>query len=370
MVSLTNETAAAQEFYSVRSQHIPLTTQHPETVPGGQEGENSKDSGLPGGLIALGVVLGCVVVAAALFLVWFFWLRRKHGKDGIVLAHHQRSRSESNGGGDGGDGRGRALEMDPVERARRREKNRSMQRQKSMIDGYSDFDTDSLAEAVDTKQATDAADYPHHHQVGAAIVTEDDDQGRLVAMLSRDDSTFDPPSRRNRRSSSRKSSARISAWESSYPPNGWSSASQLASSPRQEVVPFARYHDRTASMGTNVSQDSTGFAAETGQHVAYRDDDVQEQDGESVHQHHRPPSITVPCRSKDRASISQLSALSPTREALLGGGGGGGGEDTGDRGHSGPLGMGVDYAQGSILGVINPLSEGGYDEFGQQRPRG
>ncbi len=80
------------------------------------------------GIIAGAIVAGILALAIGAFCGWFFWLRRKHGASGHIGAVAAGDNENSNTG------------------ARRSKKFMSMQRQKSMVDGYSDFDVDSWAD--------------------------------------------------------------------------------------------------------------------------------------------------------------------------------------------------------------------------------
>lgn len=208
LISLTNATKASQQFYNVRSLNMPLSSGGASSSGGGNGGNTGSSPGnsaaeaqghhvISGGIIALAVILGFAGVAAGLFCAWYFWLRRKYGKDGSAPDYQMHVKE--NGGGGGGD--------DAAAGARRSKKFRSMQRQKSMIDGYSDFDMDDSYGEIESR--TD---------------------GSLGTTKSREATIFEDdegpePSGHARAGSGHSKASRLSAWESSYPPLGWSPSS-------------------------------------------------------------------------------------------------------------------------------------------------
>lgn len=216
MLSLTNMTAAGQEFYDVRVQHSSYPGQVTTTgsTPTKTADAASSQTGhqvLSGGIIALAVVLGFVGVAAGLFCAWFFWLRKKHGLKGVpVLAGRQRGRKGTSASADGTDGSmGVAdhMELTAAGSVRRSKKYRDMQRQKSMIDGYLDFDTDLWSDDKDSRTDADTAtSRSMDGAMGIPVMAEETPRGR--------------------RASSK-------AWESSYPPAGWITHQRTPSSPRR-----------------------------------------------------------------------------------------------------------------------------------------
>lgn len=201
LVSLTNATKASQQFYNVRSLNMPLSSGSTSSSggAGGSTGSSPGNSAaeaqghhvISGGIIALAVILGFAAVAAGLFCAWYFWLRRKYGKDGSTPDYQM---TVKNGG---------AADDDVAAGARRSKKFRSMQRQKSMIDGYSDFDMDDSYGEIDSR--TD---------------------GSLGTTKSREATIFEddegPTQGHARAGSGHSKASRLSAWESSYPPVGWS----------------------------------------------------------------------------------------------------------------------------------------------------
>ena len=275
-----------------------------------------------GGIIALSVVLGFVALAGGIFCAWFFWLRHKYGQDGVILGAKARKRkgsqqSDSGAGLDGDDDE----VVDVVTRARRERKFKSMQRQKSMIDGYSDFDVDTTwsADAADsvTTGGGKGEDDPFRTDVTDGLVTLDKDAGIGLGASARDGSA------------GRRSRARISAWESSYPPTGWKATdtSRDRSSARTTNglgpgMSGNQAHDRTGS-GSTMATNTSGQTAV---------DQADERSRSALERFADPPA-------------------SPSREALLGGMRAEGYE------------MGVrqstvegekEYADGSILNITDP----------------
>jgi hypothetical protein len=211
-ISLTNVSTAAQEFYDVRVQHssYPGQVSTAGTTPTQSADASADHTGhqvLNGGIIALAVVLGFVGLAAALFCAWFFWLRKKHGTKGVPAFASRRK-----GGMGSVDETDGSVVTDNLELSgtsalgRRSKKYRNMQRQKSMIDGFMDFDTDLWSDDVDSKTDADTATSKSMDGGGVAVLGEELARGR---------------------------GASNKAWESSYPPVGWASHQRTPSSPRR-----------------------------------------------------------------------------------------------------------------------------------------
>jgi len=358
-----------------------------------------------GGIIALSVVLGFVALAGGIFAAWFFWLRRKYGRNGVVLAASRRRRRKgsSNTGGSGtngettGDGLDDDEDEDVVTRARRQKKFRSMQRQKSMIDGYSDFDVDDVWSSTDmdgdgtnsfrsSGTGTGVGGGKSGDEVGYGEDDKGDGRGRsrtsggslgALATLDKGDgfaandspssharhqSASSSPGRNGAESQSRASKARISAWESSYPPTGWkvtdtNSNTGSAQRPRT-FIPATKSgissHDRTFSGSTmnsaqSVDVDAVGGVSTERLVHPQRDDAHGEMDQEED-----PATPTRPYTFLPLGGAIGGSPMSPTREALLG-----------DNQELDELGAGrgrehenKEYAVGSILGVVDPAAAG------------
>jgi hypothetical protein len=82
------------------------------------------------------VIVGCSIVgffvlAAAAFAAWWFWLRRRHGSSGVVEYKRKSRSGDSN------------HDSDYSGSTTRAKKHQHSQRQKSLIEGYSDFEGDS-----------------------------------------------------------------------------------------------------------------------------------------------------------------------------------------------------------------------------------
>ncbi|KAJ9093685.1 hypothetical protein QFC21_006281 [Naganishia friedmannii] len=215
MLSLTNMTAAGQEFYDVRVQHSTYpgqvtTTGSTPTRTADAAASQTGHQVLSGGIIALAVVLGFVGIAAGLFCAWFFWLRKKYGLTGVPVLAGRRGRKGTTGSIDGTDGSMGGTDHLELTAGgsgvgRRSKKYRDMQRQKSMIDGYLDFDTDLWSDDKDSRTDADTATSRSMDGVaGIPVLAEEVPRGR--------------------RASSK-------AWESSYPPAGWITHQRTPSSP-------------------------------------------------------------------------------------------------------------------------------------------
>jgi len=144
MVSLTNASVASQDFYAVRVQRQSLadvSSNHKTGVgaanpsatatsavsnPGNVSGSTSH-KGVSTAVIAGVSVLALFVFAAGIFCAWWFWLRRRFGKDGKVVYDNNR---DSQGGHQP------TLSTSSL----RSKKHNAAQRQKSMVDGYSDYE--------------------------------------------------------------------------------------------------------------------------------------------------------------------------------------------------------------------------------------
>ena len=416
LVSLTNSSTAATEFYSVRNQHNPLTPDATGSDGGGIAVEDPTQArkAVSGGIIALSVVLGFVALAGGIFAAWFFWLRRKYGRNGVVLAASRRRRRKgsTNTGGSGnngeatGDGLDDDEDEDVVTRARRQKKFRSMQRQKSMIDGYSDFDVDDVWSSTDMDgdgtnsfrssgtgtgvsggKNADEVRYGEDYKSGgrgrprtsggnvSVLATLDKGDGFATndspSLHARHQSSSSSPGRGGGEPQSRASKARISAWESSYPPTGWkltdtNNNTGSAQRPRT-FLPATKLgissHDRSFSgstMDTSRSLDVEGGndadaagGVSTERLVSPPHYDPH---GE-IDQEDDPATPTRPHAFLPLGGAIGGSPLSPTRQALLGDdqeleelGAGRGGEN-GSK----------DYAIGSILGVVDPAAAGRTD---------
>lgn len=162
MQPLTDAATAVRDFYAVRNMRQPLSGVSSGNVAGG--GGNAQQSAAASAgqhrvvstaVIAACSVVGFFVMVAGAFCAWWFWWRRRLGETGIVeykMAH-----------------------MDPENSTDtlRSRKHVETQRQKSIVDGFSDFDVDSW-------RSTTAGNSVH----GMPVVTEADDEKRLGETLS------------------------------------------------------------------------------------------------------------------------------------------------------------------------------------------
>jgi hypothetical protein len=145
LVSLTNASDASIDFYAVRSlrQSLSSVSAAQRSTTSGSKPSTSSMPQVSGGsgstaagykiastaVIAAVSTVGFFVLAAAVFCAWWFWLRRKFGASGAVYAapHTERKPHKS----------------DLSTESLRSKKHNNMQRQKSMIEGYSDSEGDS-----------------------------------------------------------------------------------------------------------------------------------------------------------------------------------------------------------------------------------
>lgn len=138
LISLTNASVASQDFYAVRVQRQSLSDVSSDHQSGvGVSNPASTDTGTQASadslqskkvLSSAGIagisVAALFVFAAAVFCAWWFWLRRRFGKDGTVdySAAGGRLRTDDAAGGS-------AMSL-------RSKKHQRAQRQRSMIEGY------------------------------------------------------------------------------------------------------------------------------------------------------------------------------------------------------------------------------------------
>ena len=144
LIPLTNASIASSDFYAVRTNRQSLRSVSSDeantTGPGPWNPTTSPATeGSSGGkkVASTAVIIGCSVVgffvlAAAAFAAWWFWLRRRHGSTGVV-DYDRKSRSEVNSG----------FDSDYSGSTSRAKKHEGAKRQRSMIEGYSDYEGDS-----------------------------------------------------------------------------------------------------------------------------------------------------------------------------------------------------------------------------------
>jgi len=140
LISLTNASVASQDFYAVRVQRQSLadvssnhktgvgaanpTATETSAVLSPSTGSTSR-KGLSTAVIAGVSVLALFVFAAGIFCAWWFWLRRRLGKDG-KMGYADNA----------GSGHRPTLSTSSL----RSKKHDAAQRQKSMVEGYSDYE--------------------------------------------------------------------------------------------------------------------------------------------------------------------------------------------------------------------------------------
>lgn len=150
LIGLTNASVASQDFYAVRTLRQSLAQVSSQGPFFGGSSSPTSPSSVPitssaaGGsvvnttAIVAGSVVGFFVLAAVAFSAWWFFLRRKYGSSGYPLAMTQRGRGDDDSS------------LPPTESTRRSKKHAEALRQKSMIEGYSDYEGDSWTEGADS----------------------------------------------------------------------------------------------------------------------------------------------------------------------------------------------------------------------------
>nr|ODN86690.1 hypothetical protein L203_03938 [Cryptococcus depauperatus CBS 7841] len=142
LVSLTNASIASQDFYAVRVLHQSLSLvssnqastnpNAPGYNPTPHDGDTSAGKkAVSSTVIAVGSVVGFFVLASAAFCAWWFWLRRKFGAGGVVVYKTRQRRSYLHD-----------RKSDYSSSTLRNKKHDYTQRQKSMIQGYMDYEDD------------------------------------------------------------------------------------------------------------------------------------------------------------------------------------------------------------------------------------
>lgn len=134
MIALTTQSNASKEFYAVRNDHKALSAIS-QGKWDGSRGDPANDATpaeqhrvVSTAIIAACSVIGFFVLAAAAFCAWWFCMRRKVGASGKIeytLADRP------------------STEHDNSASTLRSSKHRSMLRQKSLVDGFSDADIES-----------------------------------------------------------------------------------------------------------------------------------------------------------------------------------------------------------------------------------
>lgn len=174
LIPLTNASIASQDFYAVRSLHQSLSTvsssqqkTYGGTSPSDQDPQSSASAATASGkkvvstaVIAVVCVVGFFVLAAAVFCAWWFWLRRKLGPGGVVEYKDSPVRPRG----------GRGHRSDASTSTLKSRKHSETSRQKSMVEGYSDFEGDSWLSTTEGGDSIRLGYMPE--------VIEEEDEGR------------------------------------------------------------------------------------------------------------------------------------------------------------------------------------------------
>ncbi|WWD22304.1 hypothetical protein CI109_106795 [Kwoniella shandongensis] len=174
LIPLTNASIASQDFYAVRTLRQSLSTvsssqqaTYGGTTPsGGQNPQSSAAAAASGkkvvstAVIAAVSVVGFFVLAAAAFCAWWFWLRRKLGPGGVVEYKTPPVRPR------GGAGHRSESSTSTL----KNKKHSETSRQKSMVEGYSDFEGDSWLSTTEGGDSIRLGYMPE--------VAEEDDEAR------------------------------------------------------------------------------------------------------------------------------------------------------------------------------------------------
>jgi len=146
LVSLINQSTASSDFYAVRNKHMSLTT---VSSTNGKTNPSNPVSGAADAtqhrivsttIIAVCSVIGFFVLAAGAFCAWWFWFRRKVGAHGVV-EYKMAPPPE-----DPPTGHKSVNSMSTL----RSKKHEETKRQRSMVDGFSDYEIDSWRSTTDT----------------------------------------------------------------------------------------------------------------------------------------------------------------------------------------------------------------------------
>ncbi|CAK9782412.1 acid protease [Cutaneotrichosporon oleaginosum] len=162
MIPLTDPALAARDFWQVRRERQPLSGVSSGTAggPGNAQQSAAANAGqkrvATSTIIAVCSVIGFLAIAAGAYFAWWFWNRRRHGKSGVV--EYKMAQMEPGS-------------SSPTLRTR---KHVETMRQKSMVEGYSDFDIDSY-------NSTTAGTSVN----GMQQTTEEDDIRQLGETISR-----------------------------------------------------------------------------------------------------------------------------------------------------------------------------------------
>ncbi|ODO01903.1 hypothetical protein L198_02632 [Cryptococcus wingfieldii CBS 7118] len=182
LIPLTNASIASQDFYSVRVLHESLSTVSTTqaTNAGGSgvynpgsgtgTGSGSAESGKKASstaIIAASSVGGFFVLVVVAFCAWWFFLRRKFGATGSVPTPDLKRRPSTSG-----------HKSDHSMSTLRSKKHDYTNRQKSIIDGYKDWDGDEWV------SGTEGGDSIRLGYIPEAL-EEGDDEGRQTRAVAR-----------------------------------------------------------------------------------------------------------------------------------------------------------------------------------------
>ncbi|WVF66245.1 hypothetical protein IAT40_000985 [Kwoniella sp. CBS 6097] len=179
LIPLTNASIASQDFYAVRVQRQSLTSvsSDQQAENGGSPTYNPGAQTSSGGdgkkvvntaVIAAVSVVGFFVLAAAAFCAWWFWLRRKFGAAGVVDYKSAPRRP--------GTGAMSGHKSDSSLSSLRNKKHGATQRQRSMVEGYSDYEGDSW---MSTTEGNDSI------RLGYLPEVAEEDEGRQTRAADR-----------------------------------------------------------------------------------------------------------------------------------------------------------------------------------------
>ncbi|WVQ93869.1 hypothetical protein IAU59_000947 [Kwoniella sp. CBS 9459] len=179
LIPLTNASTASQDFYAVRVQRQSLSSVSsdqqaenggsPTYNPGAQTSSSADGKKVVNtAVIAAVSVVGFFVLAAAAFCAWWFWLRRKFGAAGVVEYRSAPKRP--------GAGAVSGHKSDSSLSSLRTKKHGATQRQRSMVEGYSDYEGDSW---MSTTEGNDSI------RLGYLPEVAEEDEGRQTRAADR-----------------------------------------------------------------------------------------------------------------------------------------------------------------------------------------
>lgn len=232
MKPLTDAATAVRDFYAVRKLRQPLTGVSAGDPAGGVGNPQQSAEAVAGqhrvvstAVIAACSVIGFFALAAGAFCAWWFWWRRRLGETGVVEYKMAQ------------------LDQEQSTDTFRSRKHVETQRQRSMVDGFSDYDVDSW-------RSTTAGNSVH----GMPQVTEEDDMKRLGETLSN-----------HTRGSSLHASLLAASDTGSPPVSPLVDFTPFPGVPRTVSEPLDLHRERTRSGGLlRSSQSTTGRLVDVG----------------------------------------------------------------------------------------------------------